>query len=189
MASNAVKSLSRQRLSNSERLAVLRRFNTYDDRSCAIIGIALLEHALERAILRIMVPQSKDARDRLLAGSGPLATFSAKIRVARAFGIIGPKTAHAFEALNEIRNAFAHTASALSFRHHRIRNRLSGLHIMSTTRMVARAFQVYAETKTNYNTTRGHFLLIIGAFFKMFDAARAGKRPMRLKPIDQYLAL
>jgi DNA-binding MltR family transcriptional regulator len=51
----------------------------------------------------------------LFDGTAPLSTFSAKIKIAYAMGIIGKLTRHDLEKLREIRNAFAHSIRHLSF--------------------------------------------------------------------------
>jgi hypothetical protein len=54
-----------------------------------------------------------------------LASLSAKINLARALGIFGPKTAH---DLREIRNAFAHGLRRMNFQTSEINQLLVSLH-------------------------------------------------------------
>jgi DNA-binding MltR family transcriptional regulator len=183
MAANSLRALTKRRLSKSEAFKVMHQFNDLDDRSCAIIAGALLEHGLERSLLRVMSPLSKDKKERLLFGTGPLATFSAKIRIAHAFGLIGPETNHDFEVLNDIRNAFAHVPHAISFRSKKVRDRLRGLHAMPAVNMAIRATQSFKDTRDRYNTTKGQFLLAVGGYI-MALSARQKRPPRRLLPID-----
>jgi len=189
MISASLKSLTKRRLSRSETLDVLAKFNKFDDRTCAIIAVALLEHRLERALIRSMYPLSSGARDRLLFGSGPLATFSAKIRVARAFGIIGPKVAHDFERLNEIRNVFAHTAHPITFRDRRIRNRLAGLHNMLVVNSFIKALEGFRNGTKAYNNTRGRFVLVAGGYLQAFTMSRKGRHRNKQKPENEIIGL
>src|SRR5262249_54463894 len=67
----------------------------------------------------------------LFEGMGPLATFSAKIKLGYALGFYGPRTRHDFLIFNEIRNAFAHAPHPLTFKNKSIANRTTGLFVVS----------------------------------------------------------
>ena len=53
--------------------------------------------------------------DPLFAALGPLATFSAKVRIAFSFGLISEWIYHDLEVLRKLRNQFAHTLESLKF--------------------------------------------------------------------------
>ena len=65
-------------------------------------------------------PKGEDIRRTLFKGSGPLATFSARRRLAYLLGIFGPKTYADLGRLAQIRNEFAHTRSPRTFNSQRI---------------------------------------------------------------------
>ncbi|MGA7562926.1 MAG: MltR family transcriptional regulator [Desulfobaccales bacterium] len=75
------------------------------DRACAILGVATLEALLENLLRRWMLP---DAPEELFKSVGPLATFSARIDIAYAFGLISPLERRDLHLLRKIRNDFAH---------------------------------------------------------------------------------
>jgi DNA-binding MltR family transcriptional regulator len=97
------------------------------DRVIGILGVVLLEDAIEVAISRKLVPEIyAEYRHRIFDGgqNGPLSTFDARILLAYALGIYGQRT---FRALNEVklvRNAFAHSAQPLHFGHSLLGNLL-----------------------------------------------------------------
>ncbi len=96
------------------------------DRVAAILATAWLDRALEKALLRSMIsPLPDKERKELFDGSGsaPLASISAKIRLAYAIGVYGSITRDDLEVLSGLRNIFAHSAEAVSFDTPEIRER------------------------------------------------------------------
>ena len=177
--------LTKRRLTPSETSDIFARFRLMDDSTCAIILGAMLDNSLGRLLLLHMEPLSKDERERLLYGGGPLGSFSAKNQIAYAFGLIGPKTKHDLDILNEVRNVFGHAAHGVTFRNHAIKNRLTGLHVHPVLDMVMRAFK--RDLIRKYDTMRGRFLLAAASFVKTIDAACKNKRPIRLESAVQLL--
>ena len=59
---------------------------------------------------------SGEDSDRIFSGFGPLSSFSAKILMAYALGVINRRTRANLEHIKELRNAFAHASKPLSFR-------------------------------------------------------------------------
>jgi Mannitol repressor len=113
--SKALKKHLKQRPSEPELEALFQSMQMDGPRGCAVVASAMVEDVLDGAILYRCVNLSKDERSRLFDASGPLSTFSSKIAIAYAFGIIGPKTRHDLNLLREIRNAFAHAMRTITF--------------------------------------------------------------------------
>jgi hypothetical protein len=87
-------------------------FRAESDRACAVLGAALLDARLESLYDRRL----RTAREELLASSGPLGAFSARIRVARALAWISEDVRYDLDQIRSIRNEFAHNADhELSF--------------------------------------------------------------------------
>ena len=177
--------LTKRRLTTSETSDIFARFRHMDDRTCAIILGAMLDNSLERLLLLHMEPLSKDERERLLYGGGPLGSFSAKLQISSAFGLIGPKTKHDLQILNEVRNVFGHAAHGITFRNRAIKNRLTVMHVYPVLDMVMRAFK--RDPIRKYDTTRGRFLLAAASFVNTIDATCKNKRPKRLERAIQLL--
>jgi hypothetical protein len=137
----SLRHLTKIRLTPSQTEKVIGRFKDMDDRTCAIVMGAMLDQSLEAIFLLHMKPLSNDERDRLFFGYLPLGSFSAKIKIAAAFGIIGPKTLKDLEALNEIRSVFGHATQEITFRNRAIRDRLNKMHVQEAIGVFFRAFR------------------------------------------------
>jgi DNA-binding MltR family transcriptional regulator len=83
--------------------------NHADFRSFVITTVSFLDAGLERLIKTRMRRLSTRDDDTLFGALGVISGFSAKIRLAYGFGIIGPMTRHDLSVINEIRNVFAHS--------------------------------------------------------------------------------
>jgi hypothetical protein len=81
----------------------------------AIFGAALVEAELERLLLAYMPTVSNNLARRIFEGFGPLNTFSAKIDISRALGLIDDDTHRELGAVQAIRNAYAHPKERLQF--------------------------------------------------------------------------
>lgn len=86
------------------------------DRATALVGGALVEAALLKALKsRLLVP-GKAAEKKLFSGiDAPLSAFSSRIRIGRALGLYGPHTEVVLEAIRKTRNRFAHNVTPLAF--------------------------------------------------------------------------
>jgi hypothetical protein len=84
------------------------------DRGCALAGAAFLESALG-ALLRTYLLDDPKVADELFAGTGPLATFSARIDLAYALGLVGAHGRRDMHLIRKVRNEFAHEPGTPSF--------------------------------------------------------------------------
>jgi len=81
-----------------------------------VIAIAaILDNQLERALKRAMRPLSNTMYDRLFGSFRPLSSFSSKIVMAYALGIIPLELYEELEKIRHIRNEFAHSSGVLHF--------------------------------------------------------------------------
>ncbi len=87
------------------------------DRHTAIVCAAAVEHSLRRAIIAHLKPTIDDTELASLMDndSSPLASMSAKTKLACALDIIGRDDKDAIDRIRIIRNAFAHSAVHISF--------------------------------------------------------------------------
>ncbi len=86
----------------------------------ALIGGSTIDQALKLALQGKMVKLSKTRSITLFEGYGPLASFSARIDIAAAFGLISETERHDLLVIKRIRNAFAHALSPIDFSDARI---------------------------------------------------------------------
>jgi hypothetical protein len=80
------------------------RFRAESDRACAVLGAALLDARIESLFGRRL----REYKQELLSSNGPLGTFSARIRVARALAWISDDVRYDLDKVRSIRNEFAH---------------------------------------------------------------------------------
>jgi hypothetical protein len=86
-----------------------------NDRAAAILGGTLLDVNVEAVLKRHMGSMSAEDEENLFSGNGPLATFSARIRIASAFGLINADQRSNLDYVRELRNAFAHSFRPMRF--------------------------------------------------------------------------
>jgi|WetSurMetagenome_2_1015567.scaffolds.fasta_scaffold174759_2 DNA-binding MltR family transcriptional regulator len=77
------------------------------DRSVSIVGAAFLDDILGKMIRLFMVENCEDV-DQLFTGMNPLSTFSARIRIAYALGLVTKDEYHDLKIIKDVRNRFAH---------------------------------------------------------------------------------
>jgi hypothetical protein len=97
-------------------------------RGTAVLSCALLDDLIKFGILCNMVTLTPTEHDELFVGYKPLASFSAKIQLAYAIGLIGKKVRHDLNSIREIRNAIAHTALQIDFSSPEIKSLCHGFH-------------------------------------------------------------
>ena len=103
------------------------------DAQVAIVGATGLDEALEGALLTKMRPLSRDMKDRLFDGYGPLANFAAKIDLAFALEIITKDLYDVLRTVNNVRVAFAHSKRVKTFNDPDVSGLLRSLGIDTTT--------------------------------------------------------
>ena len=95
------------------------------DRGAAIVAFAFLDDVLTEALqsrLHNYKHRGEDVSKFMFQGAGPLATFSARRRLALMLGIIGPKTYDDLARLAQVRNEFAHGRLRRTFKSQKIRD-------------------------------------------------------------------
>lgn len=94
---------------------LLREIESTNDRSTAIMGSSFLDHFIGLAITSRLRPISRTLQDKLFEGSGPFATFSAKINVGFALSLYEDEARHDLHLIRDIRNDFAHSMTPRRF--------------------------------------------------------------------------
>jgi hypothetical protein len=92
----------------------LAEFQKETDRGAALVGAALIDTRL-KAVLRSHFLNSKVVEELIEGGSAPLGTFSSRIKLAYALGIITELEFGECEIIRRIRNDFAHGVHGLTF--------------------------------------------------------------------------
>lgn len=114
-SSRSLKQLSRRPIRAKDIVIMLEDYADMTDQATALVLCTAVERSLERSILSRMVRMNRKHRLDLFEGLGPIATMSAKIKIAASLGIIGPSVISDLESIKNIRNQFAHSFHPLSF--------------------------------------------------------------------------
>ncbi|MGA3302097.1 MAG: MltR family transcriptional regulator [Methylovirgula sp.] len=113
------KSLKQLQKETPSRDAVLGRVaqtQVEPDYEAALLSASLLEYMLMQAIRTKFISLGKDALESIFeTEGGPISTFSAKIKIAYALGIMTAPTKSQIELIKSIRNHFAHHKDKCSF--------------------------------------------------------------------------
>ena len=141
------------------------------DRGCVIFGAALVDESLEdllRAHFR-QAPDDAKLINSLFQRYAPLATFSGKLQIAYAFGIVPRRLRDMIELVRRLRNDFAHESGPLGFSDSRCRDRLEllfklSLEEPSLKKVIDKHDQIKissATLKTNTDATRAFFTMVL----------------------------
>jgi DNA-binding MltR family transcriptional regulator len=95
--------------------AAIKELDTDGPRGCAVLAHALLETIMERLLRSRMVPLLEREEGELFKGTAPLATMSARVRLAYSLGIIDGQTRDYLNIVSLIRNKLAHTDVVKTF--------------------------------------------------------------------------
>lgn len=100
------------------------------DRGCALLAAAFLENELAALLDYFLVETSESFKKQLFDFNGPLGTFSSRIKIAYALGLISRKTKDALDLIRKIRNRFAHLIDSLNFESKGIKELVDQLRIL-----------------------------------------------------------
>lgn len=118
---------------NQKEAGAIQELMGLPDRAAGIVAAALLEARLEAALRGVLrdglTGNGKDAtvQNEMFRTSGPLGTFSAKIKLGFMLGLYGDTGRRNLERLKAIRNRFAHELGASSFADPEVRGLCVGL--------------------------------------------------------------
>ena len=97
------------------------------DRGCALHAASYLDNELGVMLASHFVDHAKTHKE-LLDGTGGLATFSARIAIAFALGLVSENVRNDLTLIRKIRNDFGHNPAKIGFDHEPIANRCRELH-------------------------------------------------------------
>lgn len=115
-AKKGIRHLSRKWLHDTTPLELTEELELATDRTCAIVAATLVDSSLLQSLSAELFIRNNTHSERLFHGeSGPFSTFSQRIAIARAIGLVDDDFEKGCNAIRLIRNAFAHTLIKLSF--------------------------------------------------------------------------
>lgn len=115
------------------------------DRGCALMVASFLDFKLEQLLIARLVDDSKMVSE-LLAHSGPLGTFSSRIDMAFALGLIGANVRRDLNLIRKIRNEFGHSHRPLMFSDDAISSRCNELFHFHSIESTSDPRKMYVKT-------------------------------------------
>lgn len=98
------------------------------DRGAVLVGASYLDEQVEEVLRKFFIDEPK-LQEKLLGTSRPLATFSSRIDLCHALGLINEEMAKELHTIREIRNEFAHVSRNIGFEEQRVRDRCKNLRL------------------------------------------------------------
>ncbi|WP_052161973.1 MltR family transcriptional regulator [Aquabacterium sp. NJ1] len=138
------------------------------DRGCALFAAAFLDKALSDLLYLSLVANKKIESD-LFDGNAPLASFSARIKMAFYLGKISKECRADLDTIRSIRNKFAHHAEIISFDDKAIADQCKSLRFS------------YQENK---HRARGHFTAAVSGLLAAIQKAAIETVGPEHKPDD-----
>jgi hypothetical protein len=93
----------------------LTTFQHESDRAAGVLGPAFIDDLLRELLLGRVV-DARHADENLLGANRPLGSFSSRIDVAHAFGLISTADRQDLHLIRKVRNKFAHLSARITFR-------------------------------------------------------------------------
>jgi DNA-binding MltR family transcriptional regulator len=110
----SLRDLSRHSLEDWD--AYTKEASGESDRACALVVAAVLDHTMVELIRSKLIASSADDDELIFFSDGaPLGTFHGKTIMAFALGIIDASERKDLDVIRRIRNAFAHSATSVTF--------------------------------------------------------------------------
>jgi hypothetical protein len=158
------------------------RLRAETDAGCALIAASHLSNVLIGLIQTAMVPLSKNQTKDLFGVDRPLATFSSRIRIAAALGLIAADEHGDLNRIRAIRNLFAHEieqpeadpGSPLSFQSPEVEKHVSQLSL-------PKVFYDHPTLVINRDTPRDRFEIAVGIASLLMDSARKTSITQRMQ--------
>lgn len=131
---------------------MVQHFHSESDRGAAILAGSFAEHALGTFLTHRV--KDKKVGEKLFGPVGPLSSFSQRIAVAYAFGLIDQRQYREFEAVRQARNHFAHHPLEATFESPEVQK-----HTRTLTFYSDPGLNTYTEPRTKHRMT---YLLTCG---------------------------
>jgi hypothetical protein len=148
--------------------AFRKALTSESDRGCALFAAAYLDVSLSD-LLYVSLVENKRIENDLFKGTAPLATFSARIKLAYYLGLISMACRRDLDVIRSIRNDFAHDPEIVSFQTQSICDRSRGL-----------AFSY----QTQDSDPRSHFTAAVLGVLAQIHMATLTTTPHTEKPDD-----
>lgn len=135
-----------------------------NDREAAILGTSMVDRGLEVALQSKFVDLSKRQKEVIFEGSGPLASFSSKIKIAHALGLISIRVKEDLEKIRSVRNVFAHSLLDVSFETPEINNTCSRINFPSDCKDICPEL----DSEWEIDSPKGKYLMAVFLYAVLF---------------------
>lgn len=171
----------------SDLRAYLRLFFDESDRAAGVLARALLEEYLGRLLSAFFTPDT-DAAKLLRDADGPAASFSRRIRLAEALGLLAPDEASDLNIIREIGNDFAHGLDhTMSFDDESIRQRVANLQTPQLVLEFLEPGSLDASFAATMKESRGRFTVAVAIL--QSHLSRRADATKRCVPLKSLLTL
>lgn len=127
-ALTGLKKLIRRALTENDPSEYGRQLRGESDRSALILVGGQLEQIVLYRLQKAMPALNSDERARMFDFEGPVGTFSSRIRLSHALGIVDRADRRRLEIVKELRNAAAHAHCPISFDMGEIRTAVAAIY-------------------------------------------------------------
>ncbi len=155
----SLRHLSREAPSDAEQNEVLRFVTGAPAVTAAILGAALVEHELELHLIEKLKRKDPETIELLTDQGGPMGTFSAKITLAYALGVIDETDMAHLNIIRHIRNVFAHARKLVFFDHELIGRELRKIKPKGTKRNDANHALIDARKYADSDRRQSYLIL------------------------------
>lgn len=112
----SLQDLIRQGLSEADHSMFADELFRGTDRSCALISCTMVDNTLVMALRsRFVSMPETDFESLFYSPTAPLSSFSSRIRIAHAMGILSNQRRGRLDLIRKVRNAFAHSLRPILF--------------------------------------------------------------------------
>ena len=115
LAINALKRYTKVETQNVATLDFVAALRAESDRGAVILAGSMIDDMLTQALKDRMPLINSEEKNRIFAFEGIAATFSSRVKLAQAMGIINRGSRHLIDLIREMRNACAHSRQPINF--------------------------------------------------------------------------
>jgi len=121
--------MARESLTHEDEELLAAELDAESDRAVALLGAGYVDARLADLLEHVLAANidKKDASALFEGPNAPIGSFSNRIRMAAAMGVIGPTTRADFDIIRSIRNDFAHKVRVKSFADASVESRCQNL--------------------------------------------------------------
>lgn len=163
--------LSAQSLTVDNVSAIFAGLKNESDRAVVTIFGSILEDELDSLLRKQMVPLSDDDDRRIFGFDGVAGSFSRRILLAYALGLIDSRDRRILDIVREMRNACAHSRAEISFQTPELRD---VLYLIVPESM---------QDETSPEQLKGMFVMACTVIFSILVGGKSEKNKARLKEV------